>query len=199
MSALWFWSGAMVALGGEIERPLDGATGVAIRGVEGDVEVVAGAGDAIRVASSGDAAVRLVRRGDVWVVAVRRAAEAPTLKVTVPASLAALTVHEQVGRLVVRDLPTRLAVVSGRGPVEVTGVESLRVSYTVGDVTVEHVDGALVVDRLSGALDVRTIGGDVVVGGVVGSVIVEDVAGNLAVTGSTGGVRQTNVRGIVSL
>lgn len=191
--------GSMSALAGQVEERIDGASGVALRGVEGDVEVVAGADDTIRIESTGDADVRLDRRGAVWVVTVRRSDAGTKLQVTVPASLAALTVHEQVGRLVVRNVPTQLAVISGRGPVEVTGVDSLRVSYTEGDVTADHVEGTLAVDRLGGALDVRSIGGDVVVSTVVGAVTVDDVVGNLAVTGAAAGVKQTNIRGTVSL
>lgn len=195
---LWF---TMLSVGasaadGSTEVPLNGASGLVVRGVEGDVEVVAGVGDAVTV-SGGDA--RLVRKGDVWVVTVKDGGPELALRVTVPASLAALTIHEQVGRLVIRDLPTRVAVVSGTGPVEVAGASSLRVSHNTGDVLVDRIADDLIVDQLTGTLDVNTIGGDVVVDGVNGIVTVDDVVGNLAVSGAPAGVHQTNVRGQVSL
>jgi hypothetical protein len=191
------WSAILVSMSmanaGQIHASLDGAAGLVIRGVEGDVEVVAGSGDALSV--SGDGAPRLVRKGDVWVVTVKEG----SLEVSVPASLAALTVHGQLGRLVVRDLPTRLAVVSGTGPVEIVGASSVRVANTVGDLSVDDVKDDLIVDQLTGTIDARGVGGDVIVDGVSGAVRVDDVVGNLAVTGAPGGVVHNDVQGLVSL
>src|SRR5688572_6326233 len=136
----------------DVQETLDGATGLVIRGVAGDAEVVAGAGDQLSVTGTGGADGRPGRKGGVWVVTVKDADDGLALKLTVPSSLAALTVHEQVGRLVVRDLPTRLAVVSGTGPVEVAGAANLRVSHLVGDVIVDRVANDLLVDQLTGTL-----------------------------------------------
>jgi len=166
---------------------LGGITAVALRGVEGDVEVVAADGFEVRQGSSvcttpdkhAPVVVRLARKGTVLVATVSSDGEPPKLTFSVPRTIAALTVDEQVGALVVRDVPTRVAVLSNEGPVEVTGAKSLRVAYGRGDVRADRLESDVILDH------------------VTGNVAVDDVAGGLATSNISGTVHHTNVRGAV--
>ncbi|MEQ1506188.1 MAG: hypothetical protein ABMB14_28405 [Myxococcota bacterium] len=186
----------------EARAAWSGAAAVVVRGLEAEVEVVAGAGDAVVVSGSacGDPAVSAVRRGDVITVSAKRSRGAAlTLTVAVPSSTPVLSVQELTGDLVIHGVEARVAVVSSVGTIDVTDAASLRIAYGAGDVSVDGLGGDLVVDRLAGVVTARRVGGDVVADGVTGDVTVDDVAGDLAVRGSGGRVLPTNVRGTVDL
>ena len=162
-------------------------TAMAIRGVEANIEVVPAdtfevrEGAAVCSGRGAPVEVRLTRKGTILIATVDAPDSGDTrLTFAVPRGLEALTVDHQVGSLVVRDLPARVAVVSNTGLVEVTGAKSLRVAYGRGDVIANRVESDVTVDNLAGNLKV------------------DDVAGALATSEVTGTVVHDNVRGAVS-
>lgn len=192
---------ARVDLAGATLDPA-GATGLVVRGVEGAVTLTGSDGGSVVAGGTAcsDVQVRLVRKDTVIYATVKGAKDADLeLSITIPASIAAITVQEQTGAVALRDLPGRLAVVSSTGPIDARHVGSLRVGYGTGPLSAESVTGDLVVDQLTGPLSASAVAGSVLVDGVTGPVHVDDVAGDLAVQNGTGSVSQSNVRGAVRL
>lgn len=136
--------------------------------LDGDLTVLPSADDRIRLAAC-DGAPKLARDGGAWTLTSREPVDAT---LWLPAGLDVLTIHGHDGALSVR-VPAVVAVVSGSGPVEVGGANSLRVAYHVGDVRADELRGALTVDHVDGALRATQVTGEARVDGVTGAVEVD--------------------------
>jgi hypothetical protein len=154
-----FASGSCGLVGAE-KIDFSTVTAFAIRGVEANIEVVPADAFAVREGAtvctgrSADLGVRLTRKGNAVVATVTGGTGAEKLVFSLPRTIDALTVDHQVGALVVRDVPARVAVVSATGLVEVSGADSLRVAYSTGDVVANRVASDVTVDNLAGSLTV---------------------------------------------
>ncbi len=118
------------------------------------------------------------------------------------AGVAALTVDDGSGELVVADVRGDVRIEDGSGSLDVSAVGGdLRIEDGSGEIDVRDVDGTVRLRDGSGSLTVRRVGGDVVVEddgsggidvlGVGGSVTVED--------DGSGGIRVRDVRGDFTL
>src|SRR5262245_2250530 len=121
------------------EQTLDVADvrALAVRSVAGVLTIVPapeGAPLRLRGTACGDLSLSLSQNGEVaeLLVRPRKGGEGASLVLSVPPGIEALTVHELAGALYASDLPLALAVISSVGPVEVSGVDSLRVAYVKG-------------------------------------------------------------------
>jgi hypothetical protein len=183
------------------ELAADGIIALVVRGVDAPVRIVSGAeqiGATATTCAPDRVKVRVKRTGNVAVATVSAPADSGVgLVVSVPVGIAAVTVERLTGPLEVHDVPARLAVVSSDGPIDVSGVQSLRVGYTTGPLTVASLNGSLSVDEHTGDLSANDIGGNVTVAGIVGAVAVDRVQGRLEVTENIGSVAQSNVQGEV--
>lgn len=128
-------------------------TGMAVRGVEGEVEVVGDDGDTVRASGSacGPSQIKLVEKDGVVTATVRAPDDADVhLRLLVPRSLAALTVEGTAGKVRVDGVPGRVAVVNAAGEVTVRGAGDLRLANVVGDVVLDGITGAIVTDGVVG-------------------------------------------------
>jgi len=174
-----------------------------VKGVVGTVDLVGVDGTTVAAngtACTSDVKIKIANKAGVATVTVKADSDDQLqLKLSVPRSVAVLTVQDQTGPVTLRDLPTRFAAVSANGPIEVHGAQSVRLAYATGSVVVDEVHGDVTIDHLTGNLSAKQVSGDVALSMVTGPVQIDDVGGNLAVEGGTGGVSQTNVHGTVRL
>lgn len=212
-AALWAATGAAAhAEGAKCDSPrtidasLDGAgiTGWVVRAVEGPVDVTAASGSTARLAAETCAAdgvtVKLTRKGTIGYATVKvDPGTQVTVRLALPASAPALTFDRQLGAVAVHDLPTRVAVMSSTGAVDLEGVTSARIGYTAGDVKVGRVAEDVVLDAHTGNLSATGVGGNVIADGITGNLAVDDVGGRLEVNRATGTVVQNNVRGAIAI
>ncbi|MEQ1571985.1 MAG: hypothetical protein ABMA64_40530 [Myxococcota bacterium] len=203
----WFTAAAAWADGARspiepVSVELGDARAMVVRGVVGQVELVGAEVDAVSATGSAVAPVevKLTRKDGVVYARVKGAEQAGLeLTLTVPRSLAALTVQDQRGALSVSELPTRFAVVTSEGAVTVRGTDSVRVSHLAGALRLDEVRGDVFVDALDGPLSVKGIGGDVALTEVSGAIQADDIGGDLSVEGTASAVTQSGVRGTVHL
>jgi hypothetical protein len=126
-----------------MEIALDGATTLGVRNLPAAITLVGVEGSTAVVARSEECGLRASRDGAHLFLSGRKVG-AVTLEV--PTSVVSVSVYGHRGAVHISDLPARVAVVSGEGPVHVERVAHLRVGEVVGDVVAEDVSGDLIVD-----------------------------------------------------
>ena len=144
---LWTLTNVGVAACDPVEIGLDGATTLGVRGMPADLTIVGVEGRTSIRATSEACGLRVSRDDHHLFLSGPEKIGAVTLEV--PTSLAALSVYGHRAAVRVSDVPARVAVVSGEGPVEAVRVGHLRVAAVVGKVVAEDVNGDLVVDDQS--------------------------------------------------
>jgi hypothetical protein len=140
-----------------LEIPLESATTLGVSRLPGEIEIIGVEGLTVVRARSEQCGLRTARDGHHLFLSGK--AKVGRVSLEVPTSLTAISVYGHGGRVQVSDVPARVAVVSGEGPVEARRVGHLRVGEVVGDVVAEDVKGDLVVDHLTGEATWGRVGG----------------------------------------
>lgn len=160
------------------EQTLDSASvrALAVRSLSGSLTIVpAPEGSPIRLRgeSCGELSLSIAQGSDAAEISARprKGAARATLTLAVPPSVAALTVHGLSGALYASDLPLSLAVISSTGPVDVRGIDTLRVAYVEGSVVARDVRGDVSIDEVIGRVEAGSVGGRVEIGSVVGEIV----------------------------
>jgi hypothetical protein len=142
-----------------LEIPLDGATALGVSRLPAEIEIVGTEGATVLRATSEECGLRISR--DDHILLLSGPGKVGRVRLEVPTSLTAITVYRHQAGVKVSDVPARVAVVSGEGPVEARRVGHLRVGEVVGDVFAEDVKGDLLVDHLTGVATWERVEGNV--------------------------------------
>ncbi len=156
---LWSLTNLAFAACDPMEIPLDGATTLGVRGLPAKITIVGVDGRTTIRALSEECGVRVSR--DHHHLFLSGPAKVGAVTLEVPTSLAAVGVYGHRAAVSVSDVPARVSVVSGEGPIEVRRVGHLRVGEVVGNVVAEDVTGDLLVDQLTGETTYARVAGTV--------------------------------------